>query len=111
MRINEEISRKETTTRHLFVLLSTLPRHRVDRVARGEAANDYHGNAAVLILDIAGLTSISDRIPAGRGVILPGHVLSAFDALCETCNVNKIKMIGVSNITVSFDGITAERLA
>jgi class 3 adenylate cyclase len=120
-RINEEINGKETTTRlaiqeaerrialerlehqkHLAILHSTLPQHIADRVARGEVVNDHHDNAAVIFLDIAGFTSISDQLTSTEVVQLLDTVFTALDSVCKKHDVVKIKTIGDSYMAVAF---------
>ncbi len=120
-RINEEINGKETTTRlaiqeadrrialerqehqkHLAILHSTLPQHIADRVARGEVVNDHHDNAAVIFLDIAGFTVISDQLTSTEVVQLLDTVFTALDTVCKKHDVVKIKTIGDSYMAVAF---------
>ncbi|RPI67036.1 MAG: hypothetical protein EHM43_10155, partial [Ignavibacteriae bacterium] len=99
-RINDEINGKDTATKlamqeaerkmakernehekHLAVLHSTLPKHIADRVAGGEVVNDEHEHAAVLFMDIAGFTTISDHLSSTQVVQLLESVFTTLDAV------------------------------
>ena len=121
LRITEEINGKETAAKlalqakqreidaerkeyekHLAVLHNTLPKHVVDRVARGEEVTDHYDHASVIFLDIVGFTRISDHLPSDRVVRLLSQVFTTLDTVCEKHHVVKIKTIGDSFMAVSF---------
>ena len=87
--------------RERAVLYSTLPQHVADRVVAGEQVTDHFDNASVLFLDIAGFTSISDRIPAGHVVHLLKAIFKVCDDVCKRHGVTRIKTIGDSYMAVA----------
>jgi class 3 adenylate cyclase/Tfp pilus assembly protein PilF len=95
-------AREQEHARHLAVLHSTLPKHIADRVARGETVNDSYDDAAVLFLDIVDFTTHSGHLDAGVVVEQLQHIFAAFDSLCATYGVTKIKSIGDSYMAVAF---------
>ncbi|RPI66268.1 MAG: adenylate/guanylate cyclase domain-containing protein, partial [Ignavibacteriae bacterium] len=67
-----------------------------------EVVNDHHDNAAVIFLDIAGFTSISDQLTSTEVVQLLDTVFTALDTVCKKHDVVKIKTIGDSYMAVAF---------
>jgi class 3 adenylate cyclase len=121
MRLTEEIKGQETTRRLALqekereleqqarihdreraILFSTLPQHVAERVIKGEHVTDHFEHAAVIFLDIAGFTTIADKIPAGHVVHLLDAIFTACDRVCSAHGVTKIKTIGDSYLAVAF---------
>jgi len=88
--------------RQSAVLHSTLPKHVAERVARGEVVNDAFEDAAVLFLDVVGFTTLSSTLSASEVVQVLQPIFTAFDAICATYNVIKIKTIGDAYMAVAF---------
>jgi class 3 adenylate cyclase len=120
MRITEEIKGQETTRRLALqekereleqqarmhereraILFSTLPQHVAERVVRGEQVTDHYEQASVLFMDIAGFTTIADRIPAGHVVHLLDAIFVACDRVCAAHGLTKVKTIGDSYLAVA----------
>jgi adenylate cyclase len=121
-RITEEIRGKETTQRmatmeaerrmeserrerdkERALLYGALPESVANRMLAGEdVSGDHYDNVSVLFLDIAGFTTISDRIPPGQVILLLKSIFSVCDEVCRSHGLTKIKTIGDSYLAVSF---------
>ena len=77
------------------LLLNVLPASIADRLKAGEKTiADIFPEATVLFADIAGFTQISARMTPHALVTVLNRIFSAFDRLCESYGVEKIKTIG-----------------
>jgi adenylate cyclase len=122
LRITEEVHGKEATQKMAMMeaerrmeaerlerdkeralLYGALPESVATRMLRGEdVSGDHYENVAVLFLDIAGFTAISDRIPAGHVVHLLKAIFRVCDEACKAHGLTKIKTIGDSYLAVAF---------
>jgi adenylate cyclase len=79
------------------VLHSTLPKHIVERVLRGDdVSGDLIEDAAILFLDIVGFTSRSTIMPPKELTGLLRQIFTAFDNILQEHGVLKVKTIGDS---------------
>jgi adenylate cyclase len=121
LRITEEVRGKEATQRMAMMeaerkieaelrerdkeralLYGALPESVATRMLRGEdVSGDHFEHASVLFMDIAGFTSISDRIPAGHVVHLLKAIFKVCDEACLRHGLTKIKTIGDSYLAVA----------
>jgi class 3 adenylate cyclase len=77
------------------LLLNVLPATIAGRLKGGEKTiADIFPEATVLFADIAGFTQISARMTPHALVTVLNRIFSAFDRLCESYGVEKIKTIG-----------------
>ena len=97
------------------ILYSTLPSHVADRLVRGEdVSGDHFDHASVMFLDIVGFTTNSHDLEPRAVTELLDDVFHAFDELCATHYVTKIKTIGDAYLAVAFphdDQSTEENIA
>ena len=121
LRISEEIRGKEATQKMAMMeaerrieaelrerdkeralLYGALPESVATRMLRGEdVSGDHFANASVLFMDIAGFTTISDRIPPGHVVHLLKAIFNVCDDVCVRHGLTKIKTIGDSYLAVA----------
>ncbi|HET9700611.1 MAG TPA: adenylate/guanylate cyclase domain-containing protein [Burkholderiales bacterium] len=77
------------------LLLNVLPATIASRLRGGEKTiADIFPEATVLFADIAGFTQISARMTPHALVTVLNRIFSAFDRLCDSYGVEKIKTIG-----------------
>jgi class 3 adenylate cyclase len=77
------------------LLLNVLPPAIAARMRAGETLiADRHAQAAVLFADIAGFTQMSAAMPPERLVRLLDRIFTAFDAIADRRDLEKIKTIG-----------------
>ncbi len=95
------LQERQERERERAVLYSALPADVADRVIRGEQIHDQFESASVLFMDIAGFTTISDRIPPGHVVHLLKAIFNVCDDVCAEHGLTKIKTIGDSYLAVA----------
>ncbi len=79
------------------VLNSTLPKHIVERVLRGDdVSGDLIEDASILFLDIVGFTSKSTIMPPKELTALLRQIFTSFDNIIQEHGVLKVKTIGDS---------------
>lgn len=89
-------------------LFATLPRHVVDRVARGERPiAEAFVEAVVVLADLAGFNTLSKRIGPKRTVELLDDLFTEFDALAEKHQLQRLRTVGDSYCVVggTFEGL------
>lgn len=83
------------------LLLNILPQAIIDRLGDGETTiADRYDSVTVLFSDLVGFTSISSDLEPQLLVSELNSLFSAFDALCERTEVEKIKTIGDAYLAV-----------
>jgi adenylate cyclase len=91
-RIAEELHERD---KERAVLYSTLPRDVADRIVRGETiSGDRFAHASILFTDVVGFTSRTAHMEPTEVVVLLAQIFTAFDEICSTHGVAKIKTIG-----------------
>jgi adenylate cyclase len=80
------------------LLENILPQSIVARLkqAPGSLVADEFADGSVLFADLRGFVPLAKRLGPARTVALLNVIVSAFDALADTCGVEKIKTIGDS---------------
>jgi adenylate cyclase len=77
------------------LLLNVLPTSIADRLKSGEELiADRHDEVTVLFADVVGFTPFAEQTAPERVVELLNRVFTAFDALVEQHNLEKIKTVG-----------------
>lgn len=91
--IHEALVREQDTAERL--LLNVLPKEIAERLKQQPAViADGYPEVSVLFADIAGFTTLSERLPADELVAMLDEIFSAFDRLTERHGLEKIKTIG-----------------
>ncbi len=84
------------------LLLNVLPEAIVDRLQGGEQViADHCPEVTVLFSDVVDFTPFSERVEAERVVEVLDNLFSAFDALAERYDLEKIKTIGDAYMVVA----------
>ncbi len=85
------------------LLLNVLPPAVAERLKRepNRAIADRYDQVTVLFADIVGFTPLSARLSAERTVELLNEVFTAFDAICDRAEVEKIRTIGDGYMAVA----------
>ena len=87
--LSEEKARSES------LLRAILPTEIANQLRdRGETKAERHEDVSILFADIVGFTPLAASMPPEEVVALLAEVFARFDALIETCGVEKIKTIG-----------------
>ncbi len=96
------------------LLLNVLPQRIVDRLNAGESRiADRHEDVTVLFSDFVGFTAIAAALAPAILVEELNELFRAFDAICDTNGVEKIKTVGDAYLAVGgltgsgFDGAVA----
>jgi DNA-binding response OmpR family regulator len=77
------------------LLLNILPKLIAERMKKGETnIADSYPDVTVLVADLVGFTTLSDRIGPEQTVQLLNEIFSAFDRLTEDHGLEKIKTFG-----------------
>jgi adenylate cyclase len=83
------------------LLLNILPQAIIDRLDAGETTiADRYPSVTVLFSDLVGFTALSSDLKPHALVAELNRLFSEFDALCERCEVEKIKTIGDAYLAV-----------
>jgi adenylate cyclase len=91
------------------LLLNVLPQRIIDRLNTGETRiADRHEDATVLFSDFVGFTAISAALAPAVLVEELNALFRAFDAICDTNGVEKIKTVGDAYLAVG--GLTGSGL-
>jgi class 3 adenylate cyclase len=91
----------EERARSHSLLLNILPQAIIDRLDAGEETiADRYDSVTVLFSDLVGFTAISSDLDPQQLVTELNRLFSEFDALCERCEVEKIKTIGDAYLAV-----------
>jgi len=91
------------------LLLNVLPPSIAGRMSRGERLiADNHETATILFADIVGFTPLSRTMDPNTLVALLDRVFTAFDAIADEYDLEKIKTIGDSYMLAA--GAPAERM-
>lgn len=92
------------------VLNSTLPKHIVERVLRGDdVSGDLIEDAAILFLDIVGFTSKSTIMPPKELTGLLRQIFTTFDGIVQEHDVLKVKTIGDSYMAAALGTANSEQ--
>jgi len=83
-------------------LLSLVSLDAIERAKKGGAGiADAYGEVTVIFCDLAGFTSLAERIAPVHLVELLNDVFSALDQLAHACHVEKVKTIGDAYMAIS----------
>lgn len=66
----------------------------------GKVVPRHHGAASILFSDFSGFTQAAATMPAERMVSELNAIFEVFDAICDTCGIERIKTIGDSYMAV-----------
>jgi class 3 adenylate cyclase len=84
------------------LLLNVLPQAIADRLKQGEKIiADSFSEVTVLFSDFVGFTKLASDIPPALLVTRLNEIFSAFDELCDSHGLEKIKMIGDAYMAVA----------
>lgn len=101
LQITEEMYRKEHAKSELL-LKSILPASIADRLKKGEVLiADRYSESTILFCDIVNFTSLAKKMEPGELVQLLNKIVTAFDDLSASYNLEKIKTIGDGYMVVS----------
>ena len=98
-RLLEDLEDEKARSQQL--LLNVLPQRIIDRLNAGETRiADRHDDATVLFSDFVGFTSISAALTPAVLVEELNDLFRAFDAICDSNGVEKIKTVGDAYLAV-----------
>jgi adenylate cyclase len=104
---NVELKSEQEKSERL--LLNILPKAIAERLKQGEyVIADHFKTATVLFADIVGFTAFSSRFSPETLITILNEVFSAFDAIIEDYDLEKIKTIGDAYMAVG--GVPRERV-